>query len=129
MGLQIELSDEDIKYLNPPAKSELIGDIQKYIDELLKEASRLEAAGKTTVGNPEITSSMVKDAALLLKRGYKRANKGKWQVILQIGASISTLVTGILFDFEKLKEPLMLVAFMLVFSIALTTSILVIIKE
>ena len=129
MPLQIQISDDDIKYLNEPAEAELASCVEKYISELLQEASRLEAAGKTTTGDPEITSSMIKDAALLTKRGYRKAKKNAWHIALQIIAAASTLITGLLFDFEKLKQPIMLAVFILLFSIALITTTLVIAKE
>jgi hypothetical protein len=129
MPLQIQISDDDIKYLNQPAQVELSSSVDKYVSELLQEASRLEAAGKTTTGDPEITSSMVKDATLLTKRGYRKPQKNAWHITLQVVASFSTLLTGLLFDFEKLKEPLMLAIFILVFSITLVTTTLVIAKE
>ena len=76
----MDISDEDTKYLNDPAKTELRTCVQSYLGELLREANRLEAGERTTSGDPEITSSMVKDAAILLKREYKKPRKSGWNI-------------------------------------------------
>jgi hypothetical protein len=129
MPLQITIPDDEIKYLNPPAITELEVSVRKFSDELLQESSRLEAASKTTNGNPEITSSMVKDATLLLRRGYRKPKKSWWLVVVQIVAVATTFVTGILADFDKLKEPNSMIAFIVFLSIAITTTVLVLFKE
>jgi len=121
--------DEDMTYLNQPAVAELQSSIERYCDELLKEASRLEATAKTTQGDPEITSSMIRDATLLLRRGYRRPKKKLWLIIAQVVAPVTGVVAGLLADMELLKEPLLLVAFVVFLSIASTSTVLVVVKE
>jgi len=129
MPLQIVVPDEDITYLNEPAVTELQSSIERYCDELLEEASRLEAASKTTRGDPEITSSMIRDATLLLRRGYRRPRKKPWLVVVQVVAPVTGVVTGLLADMELLKEPPILIAFVVFLSIAITATVLVVVKE
>ncbi len=111
MPLQISIPDDDTKYLNQPAKAELETSVRKFSDELLREASRLEAAGNTTGGSPEITSSMIKDATLLLRRGYRKPKKVWWLVAAQVAAVVTTFITGLLADLDKLKDPRLMIAF------------------
>ncbi len=129
MPLNIIIPDEDTKYLNPPALTELESSIRKFSDELLKEASRLEAANKTAAGNPEIISSMIKDAYLLLRRGYRKPQKTVWLVGAQVISVITTFVTGLLADFDKLKEPNAMIIFIVFLSLAITTNVIVLVKE
>ena len=43
MSLQINIPDDDIKHLTEPAKEELVISVNEYVNELINEASRLEA--------------------------------------------------------------------------------------
>jgi len=127
MPLEIQMPDQDVEHLNEPAKSEFRDCVAKFAHDLTEEASRLEAAIKTTPGNPEITSSMVRDAYILLKRGYKKPRKPWWLVASQIIASLATLSTG--FVIAKLDEPWGLMAFVFSFGVAAFFTILTIFKE
>lgn len=134
MPLQVTVRDEDVRYLNEPAKAELLSAIAKYSEELLQEASRLEAAIKTTPGDPEITSSMVKDATLLLKRGYSRHSRSYRLLGVQVLAALSTFVTGILANAifsnsDRLKDPVTLLSFLLLIFLAITSTTLVLFME
>ena len=134
MPLQITIQDEDVRYLNEPAKTELLSAVTKHSEELLQEASRLEAAVKTTPGDPEITSSMVKDAALLLKRGYSPHMRNNKLLCVQALAALSMLVTGIMAnavfaDPDRLKSPLALAAFFIVVITAITSTLLALFME
>jgi hypothetical protein len=129
MPLRIHVPDDDTRYLNSPAVAELESSMRKFSDDLLKEASRLEAASKTTSGNPEITSSMIRDATLLLRRGYRKPRKDRGLVGAQVVAAVTTLVTGLLADLEKLKDPILMIVFIVFLSIAITATVLVLGKE
>lgn len=127
MPVEINISDEGTKYLNTPARDQLRVAVESYSGDLLKEASRLEATAKTTAGNPEITSSMVRDADLLLRRAYRRPKK-KSLVIVQIVAAVTGFLTGLLTDLA-LKDPGWMIAFVVVLSVALTTTIFLVLKD
>ena len=129
MPLEITIPDDDTKYVIPSAVAELQSSIKHYSDDLLQEASRLEATAKTTSGNPEITSSMIKDADLLLRRGYRRPRKKKWLVAAQIVATVSGILTGLLAKFDRFKEPAWLIAFVAILTIAITTTVIIIVSE
>jgi hypothetical protein len=129
MPLQINIPDEDTKYMNAPALAELEISIGKFSEELLNEASRLEAAGNTTGRTPEITSSMMKDATILVRRGYKKPKKVWWLISAQVVSTITTFITGLLTDLDKLKEPNAMVIFIIFLSIAITSTVFVLFKE
>ena len=129
MPTEIGLSDEDIKYLNEPAREQLRKHIDGYIDQLLIEASRLEAAHRTTDGNPEINSSMINDAAHLIRLGYHKHKKPRWLTALQIVSVTAALFTGIFFDLERLKDPVVFIAFITSFSIAIISNAVVLLKD
>lgn len=129
MSDEIKIPEESSKYLNKPARDELSKVSNYFINEVLQEASRIEATENSTGRDPEITSSMIKEAAHFIKKGYKRNKKPKWYIISQIIQSIFILLSGILFDFEKLKDPAYFIIFLVVIIIAVTSTVLVTIKE
>lgn len=129
MAIDINLPDDDVQHLNPPARQQLQANVEDYIDQLLEESSRLEAVQRTSEGDPEINSSMVKDAALLIGRGYQRQKKPGWLRACQIVATLSALLTGFVFDFERLKDPIMLVVFVLILAAAITFNVIVLMKD
>lgn len=59
MPLQISIPDDDIRHLNQPAKDALERSVRGFSNDLLREASRLEAADNTMGQTPQITSSMI----------------------------------------------------------------------
>ena len=129
MPTEIVITDEDIKYLNDPAKEQMRKHIEDYIDQLLNESSRLEAAHRTTDGEPEINSSMVNDAAHLIHLGYQKHKKPGWLTACQIVSMVSTLLTGLVFDFDRLKDPIMLVAFLVLLAFAIVFNVIVLNKD
>jgi hypothetical protein len=129
MPLKIEIPDNEIENLNQPAKDELASSVRNYIAEIIGEASRLEAANNTTGRNPQIISSMISDAVLLLRRGYKKRKKPIWLRIIQVISVISAAIFGGMFDYEKMKEPVFVVLLLIVFATALATTIFVFMNE
>jgi hypothetical protein len=129
MGIQIDISDKDVQYLNAPAQHELKKHVELYIDQLLEEASRLEAGQRTADGDPQINSSMVNDAANIIKRGYRNIKKPAWLTASQIISSLSALFVGLIFDFERLKNPVMLVVFVILLAVAITFNVIVLIRD
>jgi hypothetical protein len=64
--------------------------VDEYRTELIKEAGRLEA--EVNSGNPpEITATMVQDAALFLRRGYRRTKRPKGEKIAQGTATLAAV--------------------------------------
>jgi hypothetical protein len=122
-------ADDTLKYLNAPARAIFRSSVQLYSEALLREASRLEAAGKSTPGSPEITSTMVKDADILLRRGYSRPRKGPLLVVSQLVATVGGFLTGLLADASRLKEPQGLALLILVLTVTITAAVIAILKD
>ena len=129
MAVTIEIPDNDVRHLNPRAQQQLKSNVNEYVDHLLAEASRIEADQHTAAGDPEISSSMIKDAAHLIKRGYQRHKKSGWHLTLDIAGSLSALFVGLMFDFDRLKDPLMLVAFLVLLAVAIGVNIVTIMRD
>lgn len=127
--MQINIPDDDLQHLNGPAQQQLQKHVNEYIDQLLHEASRLEATHRTTDGDPEINSSMVNDAAHLINRGYQKHKKPGRLTACQVVASLSALFVGLVFDFERLKDPVMFVVFILLLAVAITFNVIVLLKD
>lgn len=127
MPLKVELSENYIQYLNEPAKCELSNSLMAYAKQLLREANRLEGDIRTTKGDPEITSSMIKDATILINRGYKNSRKSVCLIILKISAVLVSAITG--FFIESLNEPWGPYVFAASFSLASILTTISIIKE
>lgn len=129
MPLAISITDDSVRFLNEPAKQELVKAVSQYSEVLLSEASRLEAAGNTSTGDPEITSSMVRDADLLLRRGYRKPRKGPLLMTAQIASPILGIGTGILADAEKLEQTNNLLMFIALLVLSVITTVLLVVKE
>lgn len=129
MALNLAVTNDTTEHLNQPAEAQTIAALKRYADDLLAEASRLEAVLKTTSGNPEITSSMIKDADLLLRRGYRKPRKSRLLIGSQIIAPVSGFLTGMLADLKLLAEPQWLVAFVIVLTVTITSTVIVVLKE
>jgi hypothetical protein len=127
MALQVEIPDEAVKYLNEPARDELAACLKEHAEELLREASRLEANLRTTARGPEITSSMVRDASIQVNRHYINPRRPKWIAVVKVLAAVTSLVTGILI--EKLAEPWGPPAFAVSVSIAAILTTITVAKE
>jgi hypothetical protein len=129
MPLSIGIPDQDIRYLNERAKDELHSSVERYVRDILTEAGRLEVATKTTAGNPEYTSSMIKDADVLLRKGYRRPRKKILDVGIYMISFGGWAFAGSLFDFQKLRDSGTVVAFTIVLIVTVASSVLAITRE
>lgn len=129
MPVEITVADDATKYLNTPAVAQLKAASEQYIQDVLQEANRLEAAGKSTKGNPEVTSSMVRDADMLLRRGYSKPKKSRSLIAAQLISTIGGFVVGLLADAEKLKNPTTLVVFVIVLGFTITAAVVAVLKD
>ena len=125
MPIEIQVTEDRLVYLSEPAKDEFTQSIDNFIDELLQEASRLEANRRDHRGDPEINRSMIQDATSFLKK-YPRAKKMGWGFIaIQVISSVSTLLVGGMFDLDKLQsDQKMLILFIIVLIFAITFTVI-----
>ena len=104
MKFEYDIPDNSVAYLSEQAKQEL-GSLSKiYAIELLDEANRLEAAGRSGSGTPEVTRSNIKDASLIVRKLPVHQSQSAWLIALKVLSSITTFLTGILFNIDKLKD-------------------------
>jgi hypothetical protein len=129
MTFDLNVSEHLLKHLNAQARAEAKTKIETYASDLLEEASRLETASSANNAEPQITSSMVADADLLLRRGYRRARQTKLVLAGKIGAPTGALLAGFFTDAEKLKDPLMLFLFVVLIIFTVTATVLIVVKE
>ena len=129
MPVDIHIGDDATRYLVSPARTALQVAVEQYSVDLLHEASRLEAAQNSGTADPEITSTMVQDAALLLRRGYSKPKKTRSFMTAQLLAPLGGVGVGFFSDAEKLKSPLMLLGFIVLLSLTITATVIVVVKD
>ena len=124
MPLTIDVPEDDLTYLSAAGRDELNASVQRYAEDLLKEAHRLEATRRTHTGEPEVTRTMVKDAYLLLRTQGIRRHKSWAFTFLQICSGFATLAVGGLFDLHSLQaDATLLFVFFLVLALAVGLNI------
>ncbi len=129
VALGPKVPNEATKHLRGRAAIEYNGSVERYAEDLLKEASRLEVANKATSGDPEITSTMVKDADILLRHGYARPAKKPLLIGAQLVATVGGFLTGLLADMEKLRDPNTLVLFVVILTFTITATVVGLVKD
>lgn len=122
MEIQIEIKDEKLENLSHSAKEELKTVSRKYLDDILDEASRLEASRNTT-SKHEITASIISDAVVFSKKYRVPKQKTSKRIIGQSIAFILTILTGGLFKTEEFKSTWYVIVFLLVFLVAIIANI------
>lgn len=129
MKIEIEIQDNKLQNLSSTAHSEIIKVSQNYLEDVLDEASRIEESRRTSVKAPEITASLINDAAYYARTFGIRKKKPKRLIFLQIVAFIGSIFTGGLFDVEKFKNLGYVLLFLLVFLIAVVSSVYLIFND
>lgn len=129
MPINIDITDSDLAGFNDQAKQELKVSVETFSDDLIAEANRIESSINSTSQGPEITSSIVRDAKVLIRHKISKPKKNVWSIILKIGASVLSLVAGIMYQKEKLQDTTYLVFYILIIAIAILLTTLTVIKE
>ena len=102
MRIEFEIPDEKAQGLHDPGKNELTKHCKKWTEDILDEASRIEADRNET-DNIEITAALINEAAFFSKRFPAKKKKKWWVKLIQVVSSISSLVTGSMLNFDKAK--------------------------
>jgi hypothetical protein len=129
MKIEIDIQDSKLQNLSSTAHSEIIKVSQTYLEDVLDEASRIEESRRTSVRAPEITASLINDAAHYARTFGIRKRKPKRLIFLQIVAFIGSIFTGGLFDVEKFKSLSYVLLFLLFFVIAVVSSVYLIFND
>ena len=109
MPINININDSDLSGFNDQAKQELKSSIETFSDDLISEANRIESSVNSTSQGPEITSSIVRDAKVLIRHKINKPKKNVWSILLKIAASVLSLIAGIMYQKEKLQDTTYLV--------------------
>ncbi|HEY9091140.1 hypothetical protein [Parasphingorhabdus sp.] len=100
----VEIKDHELVGFSEQAKLDFIASISDHKKELLAEIGRIETGQNSGSGNPEITSTMVKEAEKLFSRGSLFKSTKRISAVWRIVSVISVLATGLLFDVAKMTE-------------------------
>ncbi|HGE7137316.1 hypothetical protein [Citrobacter freundii] len=106
--MQIDIEDRNLLGFNQPAK-----------DELIKESNRIESSRNPSSGNPQITSGMVTDATVFVRRGLIQPKKKIRVKVLRVISAIVSLLVGIIYDATKLQDKTYMLIFIVVVAIAI----------
>ncbi|MHC1783991.1 MAG: hypothetical protein AB9891_14765 [Anaerolineaceae bacterium] len=129
MPIYISISNQKTQYLNADAINELEDCGRKYIDELLDEADKLEAAGKMTNVRPEITSNHIRVASIYKSGRFIRLKKKPLAVIGDVVSMLLFGLAGTLFDLDKFTDPGRFFPFLVILIISIILKMLVLFTE
>jgi len=123
MNIEFEIQEEKVQNLSVIARSELENLSQKYAEDILDEASRIEASRRNPGADSEITASIIKEADIFKKRFPINRSKPWWAKIIQVIGFIATLITGSLLDTEKFKETNHVIWFIIMLFVAVSATV------
>ena len=115
----IDIEDRNLLGFNQPAKDELTKSATDFIDELIKESNRIESSRNPSSGNPQITSGMVTDATVFVRRGLIQPKKKIRVKVLRVISAIVSLLVGIIYDATKLQDKTYMLIFIVVVAITI----------
>ena len=128
MKLEVDIEDEKVKNLSPPAEVRLKTVVTKYSNDILDEASRIETT-RNTGNSPEITATIIDDAVHFNKRFRVGKKKTTPKIIALIIAFISTVLTGGLFKTEKFNDTTYLITFLIIFLASIIANIYIFLND
>lgn len=117
--MDIEIEEEDLVGFNDLAKTKLKGATKEFVSKLIEESHRLESNSNTTGGSPEVTSSNVSDANILVTKGLSKQKKGWGSKILRVFSALLPLVVGAMYNPTKLQDSAYMFAFVCVVAVAI----------
>lgn len=129
MPININIPDKDLQGFNQKARDELQKSIEEFSNDIIAESNRLEGSINTTSNGPEITSSIVADAKVLIRHKISKPKKSFGKTALKIGASIFSLLAGIMYQKESLQNSAYLVVYIIVIAVAILLTTLAVINE
>ena len=97
MAVQVNIDDSKIDNFSVGAQTTLKKQIEKYADDIIKEANLIEEALREDGASTEITSNNVLQAVRKNKTNHNR-KPNRTLLITKVVSSLSLLVTGFLFD-------------------------------
>jgi hypothetical protein len=122
MRIEFDIPDEKVQNFSLDAKAELTRQANRIANEIVDEASRVEASRRLPDTNSEVTQSNVKEVATQPKMVLSKKKTVKSKII-QLVAFASTLVAGSLLDTSKFTETNHVVWFILMSFLAIGTTV------
>lgn len=124
MAIQVTIDDNKIDNFSSGAQTTLKTQMEKYADDIIKEANLIEEAIRENGANAEITSNNVLQAVRKSKTNYSKKSN-KLLLITKIVSALSLLVTGFLFDSAGYQgNGAKMIAFIIVLIIASVSTVL-----
>ena len=124
MAVQVNIDENKINNLSNGARSILKRQIEKYTDDIIKEANLIEEAIREDGASTEITSNIILQAVRRSKNNSRKKHN-YFQIIIKIVSALSTLITGFLFDSSGYQNNYFkLIAFIIFLVIATISTVL-----
>jgi hypothetical protein len=129
VSLQINIDEGKVDNFSNDAKNTLKKQVEKYADDIIKEANLIEEAIREDGASTEITSNIVLQGVRKNKTNRNRKSN-KVVLVSKIVSSLSLLVTGFLFDSDGYQDNVAgFIAFIICLIIASVSTVLQFVLE
>ena len=124
MAVQVNIDDNKIDNFSDGAQTTLKKQMEKYADDIIKEANLIEEAIREDGAKTEITSNIVLQAVRKNKSNPSK-KPNRFLLITKIISSFSLLITGFLFDSSGYQNNVLkLIAFVVCLIVASVSTVL-----
>lgn len=124
MAVQVNIDDNKIDNFSDGAQTTMKKQMEKYADDIIKEANLIEEAIREDGANTEITSNIVLQAVRKNKSNPSK-KPNRFLLITKIISSFSLLITGFLFDSSGYQNNVSkLIAFVVCLIVASVSTVL-----
>lgn len=124
MAVQVNIDDNKIDNFSDGAQTTLKKQMEKYADDIIKEANLIEEAIREDGANTEITSNIVLQAVRKNKSNPSK-KPNRFLLITKIISSFSLLITVFLFDSSGYQNNVSkLIAFVVCLIVASVSTVL-----
>lgn len=129
MAVQVNIDDSKIDNFSVGAQTTLKKQLEKYADDIIKEANLIEEALREDGASTEITSNNVLQAVRKNRTNHNR-KPNRTLLITKVVSSLSLLVTGFLFDSAGYQNNVIkLIAFIVCLIVASVSTVLQFVLE
>lgn len=125
MKIEYDIPDEKVQNRSNSGKAELVLHSKTLTEEIIDEASRIEASRRNPNTNTEITAAIINEAVIYSRRFPPKQKKKVITKIIQIVSFIASLFAGSLLDTDKIKSTSDIIIFGVVLSLAIGTTVYV----
>lgn len=124
VAVQVNIDDNKIDNFSDGAQTTMKKQMEKYADDIIKEANLIEEAIREDGANTEITSNIVLQA-VRKNKSNPRKKPNRFLLITKIISSFSLLITGFLFDSSGYQNNVSkLIAFVVCLIVASVSTVL-----